>query len=156
VSSHRQRLARLAASQARRDGKYDLLASRHQSYKNGLIVGRLIRDGLIRLGIDPERARAISRVERTAADLAALTPLPPDYVPPPLQSTERGRATVAHFKRQYERFLDPATPAPDLDHEAHGILLAYVLARAPPEAVVRYLQARKAAEACDVARTPPV
>ena len=130
MPSHRGRLAHLAAHRTRRDARWDMLAYHHRLTQSDVWRAKLIRAGLLRLGIDPARAAKIAGVEQAEARLAGLAPLPAGYVhPPPDEDTVR--AARACLLGAMERFMDPATPAPDFDKASQYDLLAYLLTRVP-------------------------
>jgi hypothetical protein len=107
-----------------------MLAYRHRLEHGAVLRAKLIRAGLLRLGIDAARAAKIARVEQAEVRLAGLPPLPADYLHPP-PDEDAVRAARARLLRAMERFMDPAAPAPDLDKASEYDLLAYLLTRVP-------------------------
>ncbi len=156
MSSRRHRVARVAAAtRPRRDGQLDMDVARRERLEKSLALFDVIRDGLVRLGIDPERTSVPQRARELGAQLAELPPIPEDYVPPPETPDERGRGGPSSIVRLYTRFRDPATPPPDFETAPPAELLAYVVARAPKKAS-RNAKDDPPAPACDVARDPSV
>jgi hypothetical protein len=103
------------------------------------LAQEFVRDGLARLGIDPDTAAMLVHSERLiAARFKALPPPSADDPEPPKREdvepeSPRTQKFRAHFREMVEQYRDPATPPPNVRSESFIVLWAFVLGRSPGE-----------------------
>jgi hypothetical protein len=128
----RRRIRLLGRRYARRRIPPDAAEERRKRIAARQWICREVREGLVRLGHDPEQCAVLIRGERMIAEELAAPPAPP--APRATVRADPAARFAGKLAALVSQFGDPSQSPPDFGKQSLMTMLAYVLARSPPQA----------------------